>query len=1158
MGNYDAEVRIGTKVDISQMQKLQYQIDNATNNVDRLTKHLEKLEITKTPTEEYVRLSAKIKETEELLERLIAKQKYFTDYGKENRPAFSQVKKQIVEAESGLAAMRAEMQELVNSGRNFRLNDEEIKKTKEELVKAESELKRLLMKQEELSSKSIKVSDGFRKVSDGLKRIGSIGAKAFSGVNHHVRKSNGLLGTFTSKLKGMALSLLIFNWISKGFNAMVSGMKDGFKNLVQYSDEYNRSISSLQSANAQLKNSFAAAFAPIVQMIIPYLVQLIGYVTTAMNTLAQFMAILSGASTWTKATAVQKNYAASLKGTASAAKKAAGALASFDEIEVLNKKDNSGGVFDAGKMFEKVPVGKLSGFWKKLLDALKNGKWYELGKYLGEQLKNALDNIPWNEIKEKARRVAKNLADLINGFIEVEGLGYSIGRTLAEAFNTGFEFLNSFVHEFHFDSLGKFIAEELNGLFENIDWTLIKDTFVTGAKGIADLINSFDKYFHWDNISDAISNGLNTLSATFITFFETVDWADIGKNIGKQLIEAIKKTDWESVGRAIGDVIHSAIIFLAGILSELDWSVISEAIKNLIKGFFQAFDNESLPDEIKNIADAITNFAKVMGKLILIKGIADFTSTLGGLFGLFTGGTVASEISGTAIAINKLTAAIGAAEVANTLLSHGIYGVAKAYGKNVEQIDALEERYAGGLGKTTVNAITDAVGGFRVQLEGLPFALSGAQWAFDALDKMMGEIAEGTIYTDEQLRLAQETWKLSAEDVEMLRQSMLDANESTFSWAKAFPELNDASAQTLSNISDGLQKMRDGTVQNEVDLANLAKQCGYTDEAFSFLANCVTDNAMAMSKSMTDFSYSVEDCIKVFPELENASSQTLANVAEGMELIDTGVVQNEVDLAELVEQSGYTNEAFTLLAEYLTGTVSPTLADTSESIEDNSFALQNEQEELANANTAFEGHQQALDNTNTKLKSTQTEMTNTKNKSKDMTQGIKTYNDDLKKTTDTVWTKIGNIMKDAIANAWEYISEIFSKIRAGIEDIISGISSIMHIGSGSSGGSSSGGAAASFQSYASEIPCLATGAVIRGGNPFMAVLGDQRFGQTNIEAPLSTIEDAMRNVMADNSYSGGDVAINLNYDGETFARLFLPDFFAEAHRQGYDFDFEPE
>ena len=75
----------------------------------------------------------------------------------------------------------------------------------------------------------------------------------------------------------------------------------------------------------------------------------------------------------------------------------------------------------------------------------------------------------------------------------------------------------------------------------------------------------------------------------------------------------------------------------------------------------------------------------------------------------------------------------------------------------------------------------------------------------------------------------------------------------------------------------------------------------------------------------------------------------------------------------------------------------------------------------------------------------------------------------------------------------------------------------------------------------------------------MAVLGDQRSGQTNVEAPLSTIEDAVRNVMSEGGYSGegGDLTINLNYDGETFARLFLPDLLSEAHRQGYDIEFDP-
>lgn len=90
-----------------------------------------------------------------------------------------------------------------------------------------------------------------------------------------------------------------------------------------------------------------------------------------------------------------------------------------------------------------------------------------------------------------------------------------------------------------------------------------------------------------------------------------------------------------------------------------------------------------------------------------------------------------------------------------------------------------------------------------------------------------------------------------------------------------------------------------------------------------------------------------------------------------------------------------------------------------------------------------------------------------------------------------------------------------------------------------------------------RIPALADGAVIRGGNPFLAILGDQRYGQTNVEAPLSTIKQAVREEMADMGYGSSrsgsvPVTINLNYNGETFARLSIPDILSELNRQGYD------
>lgn len=64
-----------------------------------------------------------------------------------------------------------------------------------------------------------------------------------------------------------------------------------------------------------------------------------------------------------------------------------------------------------------------------------------------------------------------------------------------------------------------------------------------------------------------------------------------------------------------------------------------------------------------------------------------------------------------------------------------------------------------------------------------------------------------------------------------------------------------------------------------------------------------------------------------------------------------------------------------------------------------------------------------------------------------------------------------------------------------------------------------------------SIPRLADGAVIRGGDPFMAVLGDQRHGQTNIEAPLATIEKAVTNAINKNGGMGGEITVKV-YLGE--------------------------
>ena len=154
----------------------------------------------------------------------------------------------------------------------------------------------------------------------------------------------------------------------------------------------------------------------------------------------------------------------------------------------------------------------------------------------------------------------------------------------------------------------------------------------------------------------------------------------------------------------------------------------------------------------------------------------------------------------------------------------------------------------------------------------------------------------------------------------------------------------------------------------------------------------------------------------------------------------------------------------------------------------------------------------------------------------------------IQDTISPVIDKIKNFI-DVIKDAIQAVKDFFA---SGIEKISGAIGSVF----GGGGGGSARAAAASYSAapMSERIPALADGAVIRGGNQFLALLGDQPAVQTNVETPLATIEQAVRNVVGQRDTAATPLTININYDGETFARLSLNDILSEAARQGYDVD----
>lgn len=75
--------------------------------------------------------------------------------------------------------------------------------------------------------------------------------------------------------------------------------------------------------------------------------------------------------------------------------------------------------------------------------------------------------------------------------------------------------------------------------------------------------------------------------------------------------------------------------------------------------------------------------------------------------------------------------------------------------------------------------------------------------------------------------------------------------------------------------------------------------------------------------------------------------------------------------------------------------------------------------------------------------------------------------------------------------------------------------------------------------YVPQIPKLAQGAVIPPNQQFMAILGDQKKG-TNVEAPLETIKQALREEMARKGNNGGGVYhVNVQVGRKTFLQFVI-------------------
>lgn len=475
-----------------------------------------------------------------------------------------------------------------------------------------AELSKLKQKVNEYNSGVEKTKKNYKKLGDIVKKaltpMSAILKKASShmlGFGKSAKKSGGLISSLGSRFKGLVLSLLIFNQISKAFNAMISGIKEGFKNLYNENSAFKSQVDSLRASLLTMKNALAGAFAPIVQVAIPYIQQFISWLTSAISAVGQFIAALTGRKTYTKAIQQTAGAFEDAAGAANDAKEAAeGYLSPLDEINKYDDGKNKGtgaggggGAGGAGQMFEEVPIeSKFKDIADKLKSFIKSEDWDGLGAYIASGVNKGLqkiyDVINWGNVGPQITYFVNAFTRTFNSL--VNNINWDLlGRTIGAGINT--------------------IVNTLNLLIEGIDWQNLGAKFADGIMGIVREVN-------WENVGRFFGNKFMILWDTLYGLVMNLKYDEIGVAIGNGLNGAVKAINLGTIGATFGRVLTGIFETAIKFADTFDWKALGDNISNGINNFFQEFDG-------KKFAQAATKLISgILDTLIEVIATTDWTA----------------------------------------------------------------------------------------------------------------------------------------------------------------------------------------------------------------------------------------------------------------------------------------------------------------------------------------------------------------------------------------------------------------------------------------------------------------------------------------------------------------------------------------------------
>ena len=553
------------------------------------------------------------------------------------------------------------------------------------------------------------------------KKAGNTGKK----FNKSLKDTNKSARGARMSLGKMLATSVLFSTVFRAISMVTAGLKEGMDNLSQYSDDTNRALSLLLSSLTQLKNTFATAFSPLVEVAAPALAQFINLLSQAVTWTAQLLAALTGKDTFVKAVKVQQDYADSLDKTKdeteAAAKETEKAIAPFDQLIQITRqkkdKDKESGELKPEDMFT---TEEVSNDIKLQADAIKETlgqlftplkqSWEENGPQVLSSVKNM-----FSAVKQLAGDVSASFMQVWNA----EGYGKAITDNLLITFSNLVDTVGNLITNFDkawvsgdtgtkiLRHLGDIILE-ITGFFRQASESLKE---WSADVDFSPLLQSFDR------VLIAIKPIVSDVGNALLWFLNSILLP-----ITKWGVEQALPKVFDLIAAALGAV-HSVVQALKPLglwlweeflqpLGEWTGALIIAALEKLVEWLtkFSGWINENQV-LVENITLAVITFFAAWKFSEFILGIGQLISSLGGFLAI--GERVISILVRTVSSINPVILAVTAIISLITVLARnwdnmspsekvvsGILAAASAVGILAVALGAL----AGGVGAGVVAA----------------------------------------------------------------------------------------------------------------------------------------------------------------------------------------------------------------------------------------------------------------------------------------------------------------------------------------------------------------------------------------------------------------------------------------------------------------------